>query len=184
MYGHFGQGCVHMRLSLRPREREGILDFRKFIDEAADIAIAHGGSLSGEHGDGQARGALLPKMFGPELMDAFREFKPLWDPDNELNPDKMIDPGTRSHEDLRLGADYAPGSPRRTSPSPKTMVRFARATLRCVGVGACRKAGRRNHVSQLYGHRGRAALHSRPRPSAVGADAARGPPRRLGERAG
>ena len=60
---------------LRPRNRSRHPEFREFIDHAADIVIAHGGSLSGEHGDGQARGALLPKMFGPELMQAFREFK-------------------------------------------------------------------------------------------------------------
>lgn len=139
MYGHFGQGCVHMRLSFDLETEKGILDFRRFMDEAADIAIAHGGSLSGEHGDGQARGALLPKMFGPELMEAFRTFKRIWDPDNKLNPNKMID-GHEIHEDLRLGADYAPWEPKTHFAFASDDGSFARATLRCVGVGACRKA--------------------------------------------
>jgi FAD/FMN-containing dehydrogenase/Fe-S oxidoreductase len=138
MYGHFGQGCVHMRLSFELATEHGILRFREFMDRAADIALAHGGSLSGEHGDGQARGALLPKMFGPELMDAFRAFKRIWDPDNKLNPNKMID-GHEIHEDLRLGADYDPWQPKTHFAFAEDDGSFAQATLRCVGVGACRK---------------------------------------------
>jgi FAD/FMN-containing dehydrogenase/Fe-S oxidoreductase len=139
MYGHFGQGCVHMRLSFDLESEKGILDFRQFMDEAADIALAHGGSLSGEHGDGQARGILLPKMFGPELMDAFRQFKRLFDPDLRMNPNKLIDPH-EIHEDLRLGADYNPWEPKTHFAFREDHGSFARATLRCVGVGACRKA--------------------------------------------
>ncbi len=75
MYGHFGQGCVHLRINFDLESAPGIRAFREFIDRAADIVIAHGGSISGEHGDGKARSVLLPKMFGPELMEAFREFK-------------------------------------------------------------------------------------------------------------
>src|SRR5581483_1530639 len=66
MYGHFGQGCVHMRINFDLESETGIRKFRAFLDQATEIVIAHGGSLSGEHGDGQARAALLPKMFGPE----------------------------------------------------------------------------------------------------------------------
>ena len=138
MYGHFGQGCVHMRISFDLETGPGILAFREFMDRAADIAIAHGGSLSGEHGDGQARGPLLPKMFGPELMQAFRDFKRLWDPTNHLNPNKMID-GHEIHEDLRLGHDYAPWQPKTHFAFPEDGGSLASATLRCVGVGACRK---------------------------------------------
>jgi FAD/FMN-containing dehydrogenase/Fe-S oxidoreductase len=138
MYGHFGQGCVHMRLSFDLETEKGILDFREFMDRAADIALAHGGSLSGEHGDGQARGALLPKMFGPELMDAFREFKRLFDPDLRMNPNKLPDPH-EIHEDLRLGVDYKPWQPKTHFAFAEDDGSFARATLRCVGVGACRK---------------------------------------------
>ncbi len=83
----------------------------EFIDRAADLVVKYGGSLSGEHGDGQARGALLPKMFGPELMQAFREFKAVWDPENKMNPHKAaVDPYPPA-ENLRLGADYKPQDP-------------------------------------------------------------------------
>jgi FAD/FMN-containing dehydrogenase/Fe-S oxidoreductase len=138
MYGHFGQGCVHMRISFDFETEEGILRFREFLDRAADITIAHGGSLSGEHGDGQARGALLPKMFGPELIEAFRDFKRIWDPHNRMNPNKLID-AHEPHEDLRLGADYNPWQPKTHFAFAEDEGSFARATLRCVGVGACRK---------------------------------------------
>ena len=138
MYGHFGQGCVHMRLSFDLETESGILNFRQFMGRAADIALSHGGSLSGEHGDGQARGALLPKMFGPELMQAFRDFKRLWDPTNHLNPNKLID-AHEIHEDLRLGVDYAPWQPETHFAFAEDNGSLASATLRCVGVGACRK---------------------------------------------
>jgi FAD/FMN-containing dehydrogenase/Fe-S oxidoreductase len=138
MYGHFGQGCVHMRLNFDLESEPGILAFRKFIERAADIAVAHGGSLSGEHGDGQARAALWPKMFSPELMEAFRRFKYLWDPTNRMNPGKLIDPH-QPQEDLRLGADYKPWKPATHFAFAEDNGSFASATLRCVGVGACRK---------------------------------------------
>jgi FAD/FMN-containing dehydrogenase/Fe-S oxidoreductase len=138
MYGHFGQGCVHMRLNFDLETPDGILKFRQFMDSAADIALAHGGSLSGEHGDGQARGALLPKMFGEELMEAFRSFKRIFDPTNRMNPGKLID-AHQPHEDLRLGADYKPWQPKTHFAFAEDNGSFAKANLRCVGVGACRK---------------------------------------------
>jgi FAD/FMN-containing dehydrogenase/Fe-S oxidoreductase len=138
MYGHFGQGCVHMRHNFDLESEAGICAFREFVERAADIALAHGGSLSGEHGDGQARGALLPKMFSPELMEAFRSFKRLWDPDNRMNPGKLID-AREPHEDLRLGADYNPWQPKTHFAFAEDNGSLASATLRCVGVGACRK---------------------------------------------
>jgi FAD/FMN-containing dehydrogenase/Fe-S oxidoreductase len=138
MYGHFGQGCVHMRHNFDLESEAGIRAFREFLDRAADIALAHGGSLSGEHGDGQARGALLPKMFSPALMEAFRSFKKLWDPLNRLNPGKLID-ANQPHEDLRLGADYSPWQPKTHFAFAEDKGSFASAALRCVGVGACRK---------------------------------------------
>ena len=145
MYGHFGQGCVHLRINFDLESAEGIRKYREFIDRAADIVIAHGGSISGEHGDGQARAALLPKMFGPELMQAFREFKALWDPENRMNPGKLVDPAAvyEPTENLRVGIrdDHAD-----KSRHGETFFRFpddggslSEATLRCVGVGACRK---------------------------------------------
>jgi FAD/FMN-containing dehydrogenase/Fe-S oxidoreductase len=164
MYGHFGQGCVHMRFNFDFESEAGVLAFREFIDRAADLVVAHGGSLSGEHGDGQARAALLPKMYGPELMQAFREFKQLWDPDNRLNPSNLIDPH-QPHEDLRLGADYKPWQPKTHFAYAENDGSFAAATLRCVGVGACRKqdAGAMCPSfmatgEELYSTRGRAHL--------------------------
>ncbi|MGA3228151.1 MAG: FAD-linked oxidase C-terminal domain-containing protein, partial [Acidobacteriaceae bacterium] len=141
MYGHFGQGCVHLRISFDLETTEGIAKYREFIDLAADIVLAHGGSLSGEHGDGQARGALLPKMYGPELMKAFQEFKALWDPDNGMNPGKMIDPVKVYDpvENLRLGAGYQAKKVDTFFHYPLDPGGFGETTLRCVGVGACRK---------------------------------------------
>jgi len=141
MYGHFGQGCVHLRISFDLVTAEGIRKYREFIDQAADIVLAHGGSLSGEHGDGQARGALLPKMYGPELMKAFQEFKALWDPENGMNPGKMIDPIAvyDAVDNLRLGAGYQDKKVDTWFHYPLDPGGFAESTLRCVGVGACRK---------------------------------------------
>jgi NAD-dependent dihydropyrimidine dehydrogenase PreA subunit len=136
LYGHFGEGCVHMRINFDLETEPGILQFREFIDRAADVVIAHGGSISGEHGDGQSRGALLPKMFGPELMGAFREFKRLWDPDNRMNQGKLID-AREPHADLRIGAENRP-RPVHAFPFPDDNGSRS-ATMRCVGVGACRK---------------------------------------------
>jgi len=150
MYGHFGQGCVHTRINFDLESEPGIRKFRAFLDQATDIVIAHGGSVSGEHGDGRARAALLPKMFGPDLMQAFREFKSLWDPDNRMNPAILMDPigaaPNSSHtaiyqpeDDLRLGAGYQSKNPETFFQFPDDHGSFGEATLRCVGVGACRK---------------------------------------------
>src|SRR5246127_782461 len=118
---------------------QGIRKYAEFIDRAADLVVKYGGSLSGEHGDGQARGALLPKMFGPELMQAFRDFKAVWDPDNKMNPQKAaVDPYPPT-ENLRLGADYKPQDPATHFAFPDDQGSFAKASLRCIGVGACRK---------------------------------------------
>ncbi len=138
LYGHFGEGCVHMRIDFDLQSDPGIQQFREFIDRATDIVVEHGGSISGEHGDGQSRGALLPKMFGPELMEGFREFKRLWDPGNKMNPGKLID-ARQPHADLRLGSDYAPRPVETHFRFPNDGGSLANATLRCVGVGACRK---------------------------------------------
>src|SRR3989440_413919 len=107
LYGHFGQGCVHNRVDFDLASREGISTVRALMEEAADLVISYGGSISGEHGDGQARGELLPRMFGPEIMQAFRAFKALWDPQGRMNPGKMID-ARRVDDDLRLGPGYKP----------------------------------------------------------------------------
>jgi FAD/FMN-containing dehydrogenase/Fe-S oxidoreductase len=141
MYGHFGQGCVHLRISFELKTAAGVAAYRRFIDEAADIVLKYGGSLSGEHGDGQARAALLPKMFGPELMQAFAEFKELWDPLNRMNPGKLIDPIAvyDPTENLRIGAGYEASQAKTWFQYPGDHGSFSDATTRCVGVGACRK---------------------------------------------
>ncbi|HET8923060.1 MAG TPA: FAD-linked oxidase C-terminal domain-containing protein [Candidatus Acidoferrum sp.] len=137
-YGHFGHGCVHMRVSFDLETENGIRNYAEFIDRAADLVVGYGGSLSGEHGDGQSRGALLPKMFGPELMNAFREFKRAWDPENKLNPHKVVDAYLPT-ENLRLGADYKPIQLETHFQFPDDDGSFAKATMRCIGLGACRK---------------------------------------------
>jgi FAD/FMN-containing dehydrogenase len=137
-YGHFGHGCIHMQTSFDLQSESGIRKYADFIDRAADLVVRHGGSISGEHGDGQARGALLPKMFGPDLMDAFRQFKRVWDPRGRMNPGKLIDayPPT---ENLRLGADFQPATPATHFAFPDDEGSFAKASMRCIGLGECRK---------------------------------------------
>jgi FAD/FMN-containing dehydrogenase/Fe-S oxidoreductase len=138
LYGHFGHACVHTRLNFDLQSKEGIAKFRKFVEEAADLVVGYGGSISGEHGDGQARAELLPKMFGPELMQAFRKFKSAWDPDWKMNPGKLIDPN-KLDENLRLGPNYAPWEPETHFKFPADHGSLPHAALRCVGVGKCRR---------------------------------------------
>jgi FAD/FMN-containing dehydrogenase/Fe-S oxidoreductase len=138
LYGHFGHACVHTRLNFDYQSEEGIAQFRMFMNEAADLVVGYGGSLSGEHGDGQARAELLPKMFGPELIQAFNEFKSAWDPDWKMNPGKVVEP-YRMDENLHLGADYHPWDPPTHFRFPQDHGSLAHATLRCVGVGKCRQ---------------------------------------------
>ncbi|HUP61489.1 MAG TPA: FAD-linked oxidase C-terminal domain-containing protein [Thermoanaerobaculia bacterium] len=138
LYGHFGDGCVHTRTNFDMTSAAGIAKFRAFIDDAADLVASYGGSFSGEHGDGQARAALLGKMYGPELMNAFREFKALWDPEWRMNPGKVITP-YEPDENLRLGASYAPWKPQTHFQFAEDEGRMSHALLRCVGVGRCRR---------------------------------------------
>jgi FAD/FMN-containing dehydrogenase/Fe-S oxidoreductase len=135
-YGHLGQGCMHTRNDFDLSSADGVAAFRAYLEDAADLVVAYGGSLSGEHGDGQARAELLPRMFGDELVGAFAAFKALFDPDGRMNPGKVVDPD-RLDEHLRL-AGWAP-------PPPRTHFAFAEeggwpnALLRCVSVGKCRQ---------------------------------------------
>jgi FAD/FMN-containing dehydrogenase/Fe-S oxidoreductase len=138
LYGHFGHGCVHNRINFDLQSQPGIAKFRKFMEAATDLVVSCGGSLSGEHGDGQARSELLPRMFGPELITAFRQFKALWDPAWKMNPGKVVEP-YRMDENLRLGADYKPWDPQTHFQFPHDHGSLAHATLRCVGVGKCRR---------------------------------------------
>ena len=137
-YGHFGHGCIHMRVSFDLESEPGIRNYGEFVERAADLVVSYGGSLSGEHGDGQSRGALLPKMFGPELVKAFGEFKAAWDPANKMNPHKVVNAYLPT-ENLRLGADYKPVPVTTHFQFPNDGGSFAKATVRCVGLGDCRK---------------------------------------------
>lgn len=107
LYDHFGDGCIHCRIDFDYGTLRGVQDYLSFIEEAADLVVSHGGSLSGEHGDGQSRGALLERMYGPELVGAFRDFKRLWDPEGRMNPGKVVDPWLPT-QNLRAGPDYRP----------------------------------------------------------------------------
>jgi FAD/FMN-containing dehydrogenase/Fe-S oxidoreductase len=138
LYGHFGDACVHMRIDFDLVTEAGIRNFRAFVEEAADMVVALGGSLSGEHGDGQARGELLIRMFGPELMEAFRQYKRIWDPGWKMNPGKKIDANPLD-ENLRLGATYRPAPVKTYFSFPEDHGHFPETTLRCVGVSKCRK---------------------------------------------
>jgi FAD/FMN-containing dehydrogenase/Fe-S oxidoreductase len=139
LYGHFGDGCIHGRVTFDFSTDEKVQHWRRFMFEAAELVVAFDGSLSGEHGDGQARAELLPIMFGEELMEAFREFKRIWDPLSRMNPGMVID-AYALHENLRTGPEYRPielkplnFSFRRDSGS------FLKAAQRCVGAGKCRR---------------------------------------------
>ncbi len=138
LYGHFGQGCIHCRVDFDLYTAPGIRKWRAFMEDATDLVVRYGGSLSGEHGDGQSRAEFLYKMFGPELVEAFREFKSIWDPDWKMNPGKVVDPYT-IEENLRLGESYHPWEPATHFKYPEDAGSFAHAVLRCVGIGKCRR---------------------------------------------
>jgi FAD/FMN-containing dehydrogenase/Fe-S oxidoreductase len=139
IYGHFGQGCIHTRIDFDLKSPDGVKRFRAFVEDAADLVVRYGGSLSGEHGDGQARGELLPRMFGEDLVQAFRAFKAVWDPEGRMNPGKVVDP-YRLDDNLRLS--------RHSSAAALLSTRFAYgedegsfplAMERCIGIGECRR---------------------------------------------
>ncbi|CAM5600524.1 FAD-binding oxidoreductase OS=Streptomyces alboniger OX=132473 GN=CP975_15410 PE=4 SV=1 [Streptomyces alboniger] len=139
LYGHFGQGCVHTRIPFDLYSADGVAAYRRFMERAADLVAEFGGSLSGEHGDGQSRGELLPRMFGERLVTAFGQLKAVFDPMDRMNPGKVVAP-YRLDENLRLGGDWAPYEPRDLRFGfPDDGGSFAQAANRCVGVGKCRQ---------------------------------------------
>ncbi|HVY46562.1 MAG TPA: FAD-linked oxidase C-terminal domain-containing protein [Minicystis sp.] len=138
MYGHFGMGCLHCRLPFDLKTEHGRKIWREYMEAATDLVVGYGGSLSGEHGDGQARAEFLPKMFGEEIVGAFREFKAIFDPDGRMNPGRVVDPRPFD-ADLRLGAAYEPREPETHFHYPADHGSFAHATQRCVGIGKCRR---------------------------------------------
>ncbi|WP_259453305.1 FAD-binding and (Fe-S)-binding domain-containing protein [Streptomyces ginkgonis] len=136
-YGHFGDGCIHVRIDFDLLTAPGIARFREFSTELARLVAAHGGSLSGEHGDGLARAELLPLMYGRELVGVFHEFKDLWDPDGGLNPGVLARPD-QLDDHLRFA-----GLPKEPVPVafgyPHDGGDFSAAVRRCVGVAKCRE---------------------------------------------
>lgn len=122
-YGHFGEGCVHVRIDFDLASAAGVSRYRSFSRDLADLVVAHGGSLSGEHGDGQARAELLPRMYPPEVIGLFAAYKDLWDPAGGMNPGILVRPA-RLDENLRF--EVLPPTP------------FAQEVARCVGVAKCR----------------------------------------------
>jgi len=138
LYGHFGMGCVHCTVAFDLYTAPGVAKYRRFVHEAAELIARYDGSLSGEHGDGQSRGELLPIMFGPELVEAFREFKSIWDPAWRMNPGKVVDADPLD-QDLRLGGGYHPWQPETHFKYPEDRGSFAHATMRCIGIGQCRR---------------------------------------------
>ncbi|MFH9418081.1 FAD-binding and (Fe-S)-binding domain-containing protein [Streptomyces rochei] len=135
-YGHFGDGCIHVRIDFDLMTDAGVARFRRFSEELADLVVAHGGSLSGEHGDGQARAELLPRMYGEETVALFARAKGVWDPDDLLNPGMLVRPAPLD-TDLRFSVlprepvDVAFGYPADGGD-------FSAAVRRCVGVAKCR----------------------------------------------
>ncbi|MFG1808999.1 FAD-binding and (Fe-S)-binding domain-containing protein [Streptomyces sp. NPDC049040] len=138
-YGHFGDGCVHVRIDFDLVDPAGVARFRRFSEAAADLVVSHGGSLSGEHGDGRARAELLPKMYGPDVIALFSDFKDLWDPDGRMNPGTLVRPDSID-SNLRFAALPSAGS----GPVdveftyPGDGGDFVAAVRRCVGVAKCR----------------------------------------------
>lgn len=138
IYGHIGQGCIHSRISFDLRTHQGLADYREFLSEAADLVVSYGGSLSGEHGDGQQRAEFLARQYGKELVEAMREFKRIWDPQGKMNPGKVVDPYPVDAY-MKLGTSYNPVPVTTKFAYEKDHYDFGHATLRCVGVGKCRE---------------------------------------------
>ena len=164
LYGHFGQGCIHTRITFDLLTTEGIANYRSFMDDATSLVVKYGGSLSGEHGDGQSKAEFLPKMYGAEICEAFREFKSLWDPDGKMNPGKIVDPYPIT-TNLRYGTDFAPHEPATHFKYTNDKNSFTHAAMRCVGIGECRRQEKgtmcpsyRATMEEKHSTRGRARL--------------------------
>jgi len=138
-YGHYGEGCIHLRVGFGLSEIGGAERYERFMNAAAELVVEHGGSLSGEHGDGRSRGPLLEKQFSPELRGAFAQFKSIWDPADVLNPAIIVDPAPIT-DDLRVAV------PRALATLPTQAFSeddgdFRSAVDRCIGVGRCISTG-------------------------------------------
>ena len=136
-YGHASVGCLHVRPALDTSDPEGVERMRRIAEEVADLVVECGGSISGEHGDGLSRSEFLEKMYGPEILRAFRDVKRLFDPEGMLNPGVILDPEPMDRQ-LRIG----PGRmrlPLKTNLSFRDQGGFASAVELCNGSGFCRK---------------------------------------------
>ncbi|CAA0128477.1 putative protein [Mycolicibacterium vanbaalenii] len=143
MYGHFGAGCMHIRITFDQRTSEGRKVMSTFLTAAARLVVKHGGTLSGEHGDGRARSQLLPEMYSPTIMEAFARFKHLFDPTNVLNPGMIVDPAPVTQQ---LALANIPARRWQTTfvlheANSSDDGAFAEAVQRCIGVGRCRAHG-------------------------------------------
>ena len=127
-YGHFGDGCVHARIDFPLTSAGGSDTYRRFVEQAATIAASYGGSMSGEHGDGRARGALLPAMYSPAAIALFGQVKAAFDPDDLLNPGVLVDPAPVD-ADLRTAGLVG-------HPLPVSR-HFSAEVHKCSGVGKC-----------------------------------------------
>ncbi|GAB2670904.1 FAD-binding and (Fe-S)-binding domain-containing protein [Saccharopolyspora gloriosae] len=135
-YGHYGDGCIHVRVDFDLLTGGGAARYREFMEAAADLVVAHGGSVSGEHGDGQARSELLARMYPPEVIGEFERFKAAFDPDDLLNPGQIVRPRPLD-SDLRLLV-APPRIPTRTTLALHADDGdLAPASRRCVGMGKC-----------------------------------------------
>ncbi len=164
-YGHFGDGLLHVRIDFDLLTAGGIAKWRRFLDDAAELVIGYDGSYSGEHGDGQARAELLGRLYGPDMMQAFRRFKGLWDPLNRMNPGKVIDPYPIV-TNLRLGPDFRPPRKDTAFAYRQDQGDFNRAALCRRGQMPARQR-RGHHVPQLHGDARGKALHPGPGAAAV-----------------
>ncbi|MGW1198722.1 FAD-binding and (Fe-S)-binding domain-containing protein [Streptomyces sp. NPDC002536] len=135
-FGHFGEGCVHVRIDVDLLSADGVRRYREFSRAMAELVVAHGGSLSGEHGDGQARAELLPRMYGEGTVRLFERFKDLWDPAGGLNPGMLVRP-YRLDENLRFAVLRRPVDVE--FGYPEDGGDFRAAVRRCVGVAKCRE---------------------------------------------
>ncbi|MGA9101751.1 FAD-binding and (Fe-S)-binding domain-containing protein [Aeromicrobium sp.] len=138
-YGHFGDGCVHIRIDFPLDEPGGHAVYRDFVTDAARLTASHGGSLSGEHGDGRARSELLPLMYSAETIALFRAVKDVFDPSNLLNPGVLVDPAPLDADLRGSGRGWEPG----LAPARQGLRLlhddgdFGKAVHRCTGVGKC-----------------------------------------------
>lgn len=143
MYGHFGAGCMHVRITFDQRTDRGRAVMQAFLREAARLVVRHGGSLSGEHGDGRARSELLPLMYSEKMLAAFARFKQVWDPTGVLNPGSITDPAPMMNDLALQGIPerrWATTFDLHQIGTNSDLDPFVHATQACVGVGRCRSS--------------------------------------------